>query len=379
MAADASTSQDWLVDTTEEFCREKAIYNALIESIQICDGKNTKLDRQAIPQLLTDALAISFDSSIGHDYFEDAEKRYDNLHREEDRIPFDVEMLNTITRGGIPKKTMTILMAGVNVGKTALMCAMSASNLRDGKNVLYITLEMSEEMISQRIDANTMDLTIDETMALEKGAFLRTVERFRGTTVGKLKVKEYPNAQAGSANFRFLLNELKLKENFVPDVIYIDYLNICVSSRLKMSKSSLYEYVKAVGEEIRGLAVEFGVPIITATQFNREGFKSSDPTLDQVSDSFGTGMTADLILAIVRSEALDRKKQIMLIQLKNRLSNPAENKRFVVGFDISKMRLYNVDDHDQTLMKDNDNFDNLLSPEMVAQLDKTKSFFDDIE
>jgi archaellum biogenesis ATPase FlaH len=374
---DEKTSLEWVINHTEKWCQDRAMYLALTKSIQICDGKDKVLDKGAIPSILSEALAISFDSHIGHDFFDDADKRFDFYHHEEHKIPFELDMLNTITRGGLPKKSIAILMAGVNVGKTLMMCGFAAHNLSEGKNVLYITMEMSEEMISQRIEANMMDLTIDQVSSLEKIVFDRNIAAIKKNTVGRLKVKEYPTSQAGSANFRYLLNELKLKSNFVPDIIYIDYLNICMSSRLKYGKASLYEYIKAVGEEIRGLAVEFNVPIITATQFNRAGFKSSDPGMEDVSESFGTNATADLILSIVRTDEMDKLNQLMVTQLKNRFSNKSENRKFIIGVNVSKMKLYNVEDKEQTLLKD-ENDDNLFfTPDVKKSLDMSGNPFED--
>lgn len=324
---------------------------------------------------MQDALAVCFDSHIGHDYFDDAQKRHEYYHLKENKIPFDIDILNEITKGGVSKKSLTVLMGGVNVGKSMVMCSMAASNLREGKNVLYISLEMSEEMITQRIDANLMDLTIDEVAKLELHPFLSNISNTRKNTIGRLKVKEYPTSQAGSSNFRFLLQELKHKQNFIPDIVYVDYLNICKSSRIKQG-GDLYAYVKAIGEEIRGLAVESEVPIITATQFNREGFKSSDPGLENVSESFGTGATADLVLAIVRTEELDKEKQLMFTQLKNRYSDKGKMRRFKIGIDIEKMKLYNIDDGNQDLVKDPEDppFESFFTNEMKKS---ENNFFED--
>lgn len=339
-----NVSLEWLFEATEKFCKKKAIQNALAQSIQIVNGEEKKLTEEAIPKILSDALAISFDNHIGHDYFNDAEKRFEQYHTNENKIPFDIDVLNEITDGGLPNKSLTILMGGVHVGKTALMCAFAASHLRNGYNVLYISMEMSEEKISQRVDANLMNVTVNDVKKLEKEIYLSSIKNIQQNTVGRLKVKEYPTSQAGSANFRFLLNELKLKENFVPDIVYIDYLNICISSNYKQGRADLYTYVKAISEEIRGLAVEFKVPIVTATQFNREGFRSSDPGLENTSESFGIAATGDIILGINRNEDLDKQKKIKFTQMKNREGNVSAKKTFLVGIDIEKMKLYNAEE-----------------------------------
>lgn len=343
MQTDELTRLEWLSDETEKFCQDRAMHIALTRALQISSNNEKRSEKGMIPQLLTDALAVSFDSNIGHDYFEDADARYDFYHMQEHKIPLHIDILNTITKGGVSKKSLTILMMGTNVGKSLSMCDFAAHNLQDGKNVLYITLEMAEEYITQRIDANIMDITIDQLILLPKETFTRNIERIRSKTAGKLKVKEYPGASAGSANFRYLLNELRIKQNFIPDIIYIDYLNICISSRFKKGNVGLYEYVGSIAEEIRGLAVEFAVPIITAVQFNREGMKSSNPGMDDVSDSIGIAFTADWIWGGVVTEELERDNQIMFFQLKNRYGDKVLHKKFLVGVDKSKMKLYNVE------------------------------------
>lgn len=347
-------SVEWLVDTTEKFCQDKAIYNAIMESISILDNKSEKkLQKGAIPKILQDALAVSFDSSIGHDFIEDADARYEFYHRKEQRLKFDLDYFNKITQGGLPNKTLNIALAGTGVGKSMFMCSCAAGNLKDHKNVLYITLELAEERVAERIDANLLDCPIGELATLPRSAYEKRMARIRETSRGKLIIKEYPTASAGSANFRHLLNELKLKKNFIPDVIYIDYLNICVSSRIKAgSNVNSYTVIKAIAEELRGLAVEFNVPIISATQTTRSGYSNSDVGLEDTSESFGLPATADFMFALISSEELAAQDQIMVKQLKNRYSDPDRFKRFVVGVDKSKMRLYDVDGATDDLVDD---------------------------
>ena len=334
----------WLVDRTEKFCQEKAIYNAVLGSISILEGKDKTREKGSIPTLLSEALAISFDNSVGHDYLENTDERYDFYHRKEERLPFDLEFFNKITKGGLPAKTLNIALAGTGVGKSLFMCHVSAGALVQGKNVLYITMEMAEEKIAERIDANLLNVTVDDLMSMPKEMFDRKVSRLREKTVGKLIIKEYPTASASSTHFRSLLNELQLKKSFVPDLICIDYLNICCSSRLKAGANvNSYTYVKAIAEELRGLAVEFGVPIISATQTTRSGFTSSDPGLEDTSESFGLPATADLMFALISSEELEAMGQIMVKQLKNRYNDPNYYKRFTVGIDRSKMRLFDIE------------------------------------
>ena len=335
---------DWLVDNTEKFCQDKAIYNAIRESISIMDDKTGKLAKGAIPQLLSDALAVSFDNSVGHDYLADVEERYDFYHRLENRIPFDLDYLNKITRGGLPNKTLNIALAGTGVGKSLFMCHCAANNLTQGRNVLYITMEMSEEKIAERIDANLLNVTTEELRQLPKDSYIKKTQRVRDNTVGKLIIKEYPTACAGAANFRHLLNELKIKKAFTPDIIYIDYLNICSSSRIKQGGSvNSYTYIKAIAEELRGLAVEFNVPIVSATQTTRGGYDNSDVDLTDTSESFGLPATADFMFALISTDELKALNQIMIKQLKNRYADPEMYKRFVVGVDKSKMRLYDCE------------------------------------
>ena len=338
---------EWLLDQTEKFCQEKAVYNAIMESIGIIDGQDKDHGKGAIPEILTKALAVSFDSHIGHDFLENYEERYEFYHRKEERIPFDIELLNQITKGGLPRKSLNVILAGTGVGKSLAMCHMASANLMDGKNVLYITMEMSEEKIAERIDANLLNVTLDDLKSLPKEMYAKKVQRVKDKTLGKLIIKEYPTASAHVGHIRHLVNELALKRNFVPDIIYIDYLNICMSQRVRAgSNVNSYTYVKAIAEEIRGLAVEKSVPIVSATQTTRSGFTNSDPGLEDTSESFGLPATADLMLAMVSTEELEDLDQIMIKQLKNRYADPGSNKRFVVGIDRAKMRLFDAEDQD---------------------------------
>jgi replicative DNA helicase len=339
-----TTNLDWITNTTEKFCKEKAVYNAIINSIRIIDGKDKNHTQDAIPDLLSKALAVTFDSHVGHDYLDDADARYDFYHRVEEKVPFNLEMLNKITNGGLSKKTLNIILAGTGVGKSLAMCHFAAANLMMGKNVLYITMEMAEERIAERIDANLLELTMDSLKMVEKRVFNSRIDKVRGKTQGKLIVKEYPTASAHSGHFRALIEELKMKRTFVPDIIYIDYLNICSSQRMKMGGSvNSYTYIKAIAEELRGLAGEYKVPLVSATQTTRGGFANSDPGLEDTSESFGLPATADLMLALIATEELDQMNQIMVKQLKNRYSDPNFYKRFVVGVDRKQMRLYDVE------------------------------------
>jgi replicative DNA helicase len=341
---DEESKVQWLTDKTEKFCQERAIYNAVLGSISILDGKDKSNDKGAIPKILSDALAVSFDSSVGHDYLENSDERYDFYHRKEERIPFDLEYFNKITKGGLPAKTLNIALAGTGVGKSLFMCHVAAGAMAQGKNVLYITLEMAEEKIAERIDANLLNVSIDALMELPRDMYERKVKRVKDMTTGKLIIKEYPTASASATHFRTLLNELNLKRSFVPDIIFIDYLNICCSSRIKVSANiNSYTYVKSIAEELRGLAVEFGVPIVSATQTTRSGFTSSDPGLEDTSESFGLPATADLMFALISSEELEALGQMMVKQLKNRYSDPTAHKRFVIGVDRSRMKLYDVE------------------------------------
>ena len=335
---------DWLVDHTEKFCKDKAIYNAIVDGIKIIDGKDSKRKPDAIPEILTDALSVSFDNSVGHDYIEDAESRFDYYHRVEERIPFDLDFFNKITKGGLPPKTLNIALAGTGVGKSLFMCHMAANCLSQGKNVLYITLEMAEERIAERIDANLMNVSMEDLQSLAKQMFTDKMSKITKKTKGKLIVKEYPTATAHSSHFRGLIKELAIKKSFRPDIIFIDYLNICASSRFKGAQNvNSYMYVKAIAEELRGLAVETNVPIMSATQTTRSGFVSTDVGLEDTSESFGLPATADLMFALISTEELEELNQICVKQLKNRYNDPTMNKRYVIGIDRAKMRLYDVE------------------------------------
>jgi replicative DNA helicase len=348
--SDSPVDDQWLLDTTEKWCRDRAIYLALMESIHIADGEDENKNRDAIPSILSNALAVSFDNHIGHDYLNDYGERYDSYHRKENRIPFDIEYLNKITKGGLPNKTLNIALAGTGVGKSLFMCHMASSCVLDGRNVLYITMEMAEEKIAERIDANLLNVPIQQLVDLPRQMFETKVANISKKTQGTLIIKEYPTASAHSGHFKALLNELALKKSFRPDIIFIDYLNICASSRYKSNLSvNSYSYIKAIAEELRGLAVEFNVPIVSATQTTRSGYGNSDVELTDTSESFGLPATADLMLALISTEELEQLGQIMVKQLKNRYNDPTVYKRFIVGIDRAKMRLY---DCEQTAQKD---------------------------
>ena len=341
--SDNSSDYQWLLDTNEKWCRDRAIYLALMESIQIADDESEKQNRDAIPHILSEALSVSFDHNIGHDYIKDFESRFEFYHREEEKIPFDLEFFNKITKGGLPNKTLNVALAGTGVGKSLFMCHLASSVLLQNKNVLYITLEMSEEKIAERIDANLLNVNIQSLMNLSHGDFETKITKLSKKTQGKLIIKEYPTASAHSGHFKSLLNELSLKKSFKPDIIFVDYLNICASSRYKGSAVNSYTYVKSIAEELRGLAVENNVPIVSATQTTRSGYGNSDVDLTDTSESFGLPATADLMFAIISSEELENLGQIMIKQLKNRYNDPTIFKRFVIGIDRAKMRLYDVD------------------------------------
>jgi replicative DNA helicase len=347
---DAPVDDSWLLDTTEKWCRDRAIYLALMESIQIADGQDEKKNRDAIPSILSDALAVSFDNHIGHDYLIDYEERYESYHRKEDKIPFDLEFFDKITKGGLPNKTLNIALAGTGVGKSLFMCHVASSVLLQGKNVLYVTLEMAEEKIAERIDANLLNVPIQDLTDLPKSMFENKVTNVAKKTQGTLIIKEYPTASAHSGHFKALLNELALKKSFRPDIIFIDYLNICASERYRGNGSvNSYSYIKAIAEELRGLAVEANVPIVSATQTTRSGYGSSDVDLTDTSESFGLPATADLMFALISTEELEQLGQIMVKQLKNRYNDLSIYKRFIVGIDRAKMRLY---DCEQTAQND---------------------------
>lgn len=342
-----------MLDTTEKWCQEKAIYNAIMDSIQILDGKDRNRDKGSIPLLLSDALGVSFDPHVGHDYVDKWSDRYDFYHKIENRIPFDLAYFNKITSGGIPRKTLSIVLAGTGVGKSLAMCHFAAANLLQNFNVLYITLEMAEERIAERIDANLMNVTMDDLKLLSKDMYEKRMKNIMSKTTGKLIIKEYPTASAHTGHFRALLNDLAIKRNFKPDVIFVDYLNICASARIKAgSNVNSYTYIKAIAEELRGLAVEFDVAIFSATQTTRSGFTNSDPGLEDTSESFGLPATADLMFALISTEELEALNQIMVKQLKNRYNDPTLNKRFTVGIDRARMKLYDLNASAQTDIAD---------------------------
>jgi archaellum biogenesis ATPase FlaH len=346
---DNETDEEWLLENTEKWCQDRALFNAVMESISIIDGKHQSLSKNALPDILTKALSVTFDTNVGHDYTEDAAARHDFYTRVEERVPFDLEKLNSITKGGLPNKSLNIILAGTGVGKSLFMCHCAAAALSQGKNVLYITMEMAEERIAERIDANLLDTNLDKISALSKDTFTKKVDKIAAKTHGKLIIKEYPTSQAHAGHFRALLNELKLKKKFSPDLVFIDYLNICSSSRIKSMSGSVnsYTFIKSIAEELRGLAVEFNLPIMSATQTTRAGYGNSDPGLEDTSESFGLPATADLMLALVSNDELRALNQIMVKQLKNRFSDPGQNERFVIGVDRAKMKLFDVEQDDQ--------------------------------
>ena len=358
----------WLMDTTEKWCRDRAIYLALMESIQLADGDEGKKNKDAIPSILSDALAVSFDNHVGHDYLEDYEERYDSYHRKEERIQFDLDFFNKITKGGVPNKTLNIALAGTGVGKSLFMCHVASSVLLQNKNVLYITLEMAEEKIAERIDANLLNVSIQSITDLPKPMFDKKVNSIAKKTQGTLIIKEYPTASAHSGHFKSLLNELSLKKSFKPDIIFIDYLNICASSRYsKLGNVNSYSYIKAIAEELRGLAVEANVPIISATQTTRSGYGSSDIDLTDTSESFGLPATADFMCALISTEDMEAVGQLMVKQLKNRYNDPTSNKRFVVGLDRNKMRLYDADEQGTISDSGQQILDKLDATEVVSK------------
>ena len=360
---------EWLVDQTEKWCQGRALEIAIVESVNVIEGKHDTLTKGALPDLLQKALGVAFDVNVGHDYIDNVEERWDFYDKKEERLPFDLEMLNKITKGGVPNKTLNIALAGTGVGKSLFMCHVASSALTDGKNVLYITMEMAEERIAERIDANLLNVPIDQLEGMPKTLFTEKVRALSSKTSGKLIIKEYPTGSAHAGHFRALLGELKLKRQFVPDIIFIDYLNICASSRMKGMGGAInsYTYIKAIAEELRGLAVEFDVPIFSATQTTRSGYSNSDVGLEDTSESFGLPATADLMFALISTEELNQRGQIMVKQLKNRYNDPTQNKRFVVGVDRSKMRLFDVDPNEQTLTDDTPVFDKSESKEKMSK------------
>jgi len=371
------TELDWLLDTTEKWCQERAIYLALMESIKIADGSDQKKTPDSIPSILSDALGVSFDNHIGHDYIDDYEERYESYHRVETKVPFDLDFFNKITKGGLPNKTLNIALAGTGVGKSLFMCHVASSVLLQGRNVLYITMEMAEEKIAERIDANLLNVDIQTLAQLPKMMFENKITDLSKKTQGKLIVKEYPTASAHAGHFRALLNDLALKKAFRPEIIFIDYLNICTSQRFRGANVNSYTMVKSIAEELRGLAVEFNVPLVSATQTTRSGYGSSDVDLTDTSESFGLPATADLMFALISTEELEEQNQIMVKQLKNRYYDPTLNKRFVVGIDRAKMRLYNVEQEAQNNIMDSGQV--VLNQDTVKALTQSKSKFNDFK
>ena len=364
----------WLLDTTEKFCKDRAVHNAVLSGIKILDGKDKAQQPEAIPSILSDALAVSFDNHIGHDYIGDAEKRFDWYHTKEKRYPFDLNFFNKITKGGVPSKTLNIALAGTGVGKSLFMCHCASNFLSQGQNVLYITLEMAEERIAERIDANLMDVTIDDLHALPKELYDGKMSKLRSKTSGQLIIKEYPTASAHAGHFKALLNELALKKSFKPQVIFIDYLNICASSRFKGGNISSYFYIKAIAEELRGLAVEFDVPIFSATQTTRTGFVSTDIGLEDTSESFGLPATADFMFALMSNEELETLGQMKVKQLKNRYNDPGMNRAFIIGVDRAKMRLYDVENSAQNIVDSNQTKETESMPTPEQAYDKFSDF-----
>ena len=353
LESDDNANFEWLVETTEDFCKDKAVYNAIVDGIAIIDGKDKKRGVDALPSILTDALAVGFDNRVGHDYLHDTDARYEFYHKVEEKIPFDLDFFNRITKGGLPQKTLNIALAGTGVGKSLFMCHMAANCLNQGRNVLYITLEMAEERIAERIDANLMNISIDDLHELPKQMYDDKIKSIQQKTNGQLIIKEYPTASAHSNHFRGLIKELAIKKSFKPDIIFVDYLNICASSRFKVSGNvNSYMYIKAIAEELRGLAVETNVPIMSATQTTRSGFSNSDVGLEDTSESFGLPATADLMFALISNEELEELNQIAVKQLKNRYNDPTVNKRFVIGIDRAKMKLSDVEDSEQSGLAD---------------------------
>ncbi len=343
---------DWLVNTTEKFCKDRAVHNAVMEGIHILDGKDKKQNPEAIPEILRDALSVSFDNAVGHDYLLDIEKRFDYYHKKETRIPFDLDYFNKVTKGGLPTKTLNVALAGTGVGKTLFMCHQAASALAQNKNVLYITMEMAEERIAERIDANLLNISMEDLHMLNRKLFNDKITQLQSKTTGTLIIKEYPTASAGANHYRALVNELALKRTFKPDIIFIDYINICASSRFKAgSNVNSYTYIKAIAEELRGLAVELDVPIVTATQTTRSGYVSTDIGLEDTSESFGLPATADFMFALISSEELEKAGQMLVKQLKNRYNDPTMNRKFIIGVDRARMKLFDIEQQAQNLIQ----------------------------
>lgn len=372
-----STNDEWLLNETEKFCKDKAVYNAIVTSISILDGGDKKHSKDGIPSLLQEALGVCFDDSVGHDYILDSDSRYDFYHRQETRIPFDIDIFNKITKGGLPNKTLNIALAGTGVGKSLFMCHMASSCLAQGKNVLYITLEMAEERIAERLDANLLNIELDQLKDIPKSTFSSRIDKIAQRTTGKVIIKEYPTASAHANHFKSLLNELSLKRQFKPDIIFVDYLNICASSRFKPGGGvNSYTYVKAIAEELRGLAVEYNLPVVSATQTTRSGYSNTDVDLTDTSESFGLPATADFMFALISTEELEQLNQIMVKQLKNRYNDPTTFKRFMVGVDRAKMRLYNLEDSAQNNITDSgiDIDEDLLEDKSFGKMFAKKDF-----
>ena len=358
-----NSDEQWLIDTTEKFCKDRAVHNAVLSGIKILDGKDKQHTPEAIPHILSEALAVSFDKSVGHDYLADAENRFEWYHTKEKRYQFDLDYMNRITKGGVPSKTLNIALAGTGVGKSLFMCHAASAYLQQGCNVLYITLEMAEERIAERIDANLLDVSMEDLHVMPKDLYNNKIKKINAKTTGKLIIKEYPTASAHSGHFRSLLNELSLKKSFKPDIIFIDYLNICASSRFKGGNISSYFYIKAIAEELRGLAVEYDVPIFSATQTTRTGFTSTDIGLEDTSESFGLPATADFMFALISNEELEALGQMKVKQLKNRYNDPSVNRAFIIGVDRSKMRLYDVNQSAQNIVDANQTEDPYIKKE----------------
>jgi len=371
---DEKSDLQWLLDTTEKFCKDRAVHNAVLSGIKILDGKDNQRQPEAIPSILSEALAVSFDNHIGHDYIGDAESRFDWYHTKEKRYPFDLNFFNKITKGGVPSKTLNIALAGTGVGKSLFMCHVASNFLTQGQNVLYITLEMAEERIAERIDANLMDVTMDDLHDMPKQLYDDKMAKLRSKTTGQLIIKEYPTASAHAGHFRALMNELSLKKSFKPDIVFIDYLNICASARFKGGNISSYFYIKAIAEELRGLAVEFNLPIFSATQTTRTGFVSTDIGLEDTSESFGLPATADFMFALMSNEELESLGQMKVKQLKNRYNDPSMNRAFIVGVDRSKMRLYDVENSAQNIVDSNQSKDKESYPTPEQAYDKFSDF-----
>tara|TARA_A200000159_G_scaffold38397_1_gene34782 strand:- start:1856 stop:3229 length:1374 start_codon:yes stop_codon:yes gene_type:complete len=365
------TDEQWLLDTTEKWCKDRAVHNAVLSGIKILDGKDKKQTPEAIPSILSDALAVSFDNHVGHDYIDDADARFDWYHTKEKRYKFDLEYMNRITKGGVPAKTLNIALAGTGVGKSLFMCHMASNFLTEGQNVLYITLEMAEERIAERIDANLLDVSMDDLHVMPKDLYDNKMKKISDKTMGKLIIKEYPTASAHSGHFKALIDELALKKSFRPDIIFIDYLNICASSRFKGGNVGSYFYIKAIAEELRGLAVEHNVPIFSATQTTRTGFTSSDIGLEDTSESFGLPATADFMFALISNEELEALGQMKVKQLKNRYNDPSVNRSFIIGVDRGKMRLYDVGQQAQNIVDSNQRE---VKPQKEVAYDKFSDF-----